>query len=178
MAKDVSKESDFFLVEWVYWLFDDVFGWNKYGRRVRYYYVDSGSGTDPDSDSGGDGLIYESGDNWGWSSGDGSWIYDSDDGGWGWDAGDDGWNSDDGGWGTDSGYGDWDWNSVESAAGSGTVRIPAGAIRIPARPKPFPLPAPLYSAVSVRLSSVGCADAEHCSGSTELVIPSATEESI
>jgi hypothetical protein len=114
MAKDVSKESDFFLVEWVYWLFDDVFGWNKYGRRVRYYYVDSGSGTDPDSDSGGDGLIYESGDNWGWSSGDGSWIYDSDDGGWGWDAGDDGWNSDDGGWGTDSGYGDWDWNSVES----------------------------------------------------------------
>ncbi len=115
MAKDVSKDSDFFLLDWLYWLFDDVFGWDKYGRRMRYYYVDSGSGSDSD----GDGLIYDSGDGtWGWESGDGSWSWDSGDGGWGTDSGNGGWgwDSGDGGWGTDSGDGSWgwDWDSVES----------------------------------------------------------------
>lgn len=131
MAKDVSKEPDFFLTEWLYWLFDDVFGWDQYGRRMRYYYVDSGSGSDPDPDSGGDGLIYESGDGtWGWDSGDGSWIYDSGDGGWGTDSGDGGWGWDwdtvESGWVWNSGDGGWAWDDT----GTGPAQtIPApGAI--------------------------------------------------
>ena len=116
MVKEDSKDSDFFLLEWLYWLFDDVFGWDKYGRRERYYYVDNGSV----NESGGDGLVYDSGDGgWGYDYGDGDWGYDSGDGDSGYDSGDDGWGYDsgDGDWGYDSGDGDWGYDSGDGDSG-------------------------------------------------------------
>ena len=113
MVKDNSKDSDFFLMEWLYWLFDDVFGWDKYGHRSRYYYADNGSV----NESGGDGLIYDSGDgDWGYDSGDGDWGYDSGDGDWGYDSGDGDWGygPGDGDWGYDSGNGDWGYDDTDT----------------------------------------------------------------
>jgi len=89
-VKDDSDDSEFFLKEWLYWLLDDVFGWDRDDGRRRYksYYSDGGgSGYDPDDgfgyDGGDDGFDYDPGDDWGSGSGDDDWGSGSGDGGWG-----------------------------------------------------------------------------------------------
>ena len=97
-----SEESYSFLEDCVYWLFKDIFGWHRDGRR---YYVSgkSGSGYDPgDGDS-----DYDPGDwDWDYDPGDGDWDYDPGDGGWDYDPGDGGSGCDpgDGGWGDSDTY--------------------------------------------------------------------------
>jgi len=107
----VEDDSDFFLVEWFYELFGDLFGWDRDKGRRSYYSSDSGSGSD-------------SGDN-----GSGS---DSGDDGSGYDPGDDGSGSDpgDSGWGGDPGNGAWDDGSGNGAWGDDTG-TPAQTIPAP-----------------------------------------------
>ncbi|HCO94929.1 MAG TPA: hypothetical protein DIU00_13420, partial [Phycisphaerales bacterium] len=57
-VKDDSDDSNFFLVDWWYWLLDDVFGWDRDDHGSRYYSSDSGSG----NDSGKDGSSKDSED--------------------------------------------------------------------------------------------------------------------
>ncbi|UCE47441.1 MAG: hypothetical protein JSW47_17820, partial [Phycisphaerales bacterium] len=59
-VKDDSDDSSFFLKEWLYWLLDDIFGWDRRGGKKSYYQgtsslePDSGDGSgDSDFDSGG-----------------------------------------------------------------------------------------------------------------------------
>jgi hypothetical protein len=123
-----SDDSDFFLMEWLYWLLDDVFGWNIRNNNTRYYYVDDGSGSTSDNNS----TSYDySGDGWSFNSGDGSWSYDSGDSSWDSDFGDnssdsgsgtDGWSNDgwsnDGwsndGWGNDYGDSGWGYDNTNT----------------------------------------------------------------
>ena len=101
-----SDDSDFFLIEWLCWLLDDVFGWNLRDDDVHYYYVDSGSS----NKSGDSGSAYDYGDDgWSFDSGDGGWGSDSDNDNLDLDSGDTGWNSDysDGGWNSDYNDGGW-----------------------------------------------------------------------
>jgi hypothetical protein len=109
-VKDDSEDSDFFLMDWLYWLLDDVFGWDQDKRGSRHYSGDSGSG----NDSGDSGLGFDSGDS-GWSndSGDSGLGFDSGDGGLDFDSGDDGWDFDSGddGLDFDSGDGGWTFDS-------------------------------------------------------------------
>jgi hypothetical protein len=105
-----SDDSDFFLIEWLYWLLDDVFGWNIRNNNTRYYYVDDGSGsTSSDSRTSND---YNN-DGWSFDTGDGSWNYDSGDSSSDPGSGNDGWNND--GWGNDGwnndGWGNDGWNN-------------------------------------------------------------------
>ena len=73
-AYAVKNDSDFFLLDWLYWLLDNVFGIDRPGGWS-YYSGNSGSGTDSgNSDSGVD-------------PGSDGWIYDPDDGGWDYDSG-------------------------------------------------------------------------------------------
>ena len=100
--QDDSDDSEFVLKEWLDWLLDDIFGWNRDDGRRRYksyYSGGGGSGYDP----GDDGSGYNPGDDGSSGSGDGGWGGGSGDGGWGGGSGDGGWGggSDDGGWGCD-----------------------------------------------------------------------------
>ena len=57
-VKDGSDDSEFFLKEWLYWLLDDVFGWDRDKGRRRYksyYSGGEGSGYDPGDGGYGDG---------------------------------------------------------------------------------------------------------------------------
>ena len=123
MVKKDSKDSDFFLLDWLYWLFDDVFGWDKYGRRERYYYADSGSVNDSGNSDSGDGGWSDGG--WSYGSGDGSWGYDPGDGDLGYDSGDgdSGYDSGDGDWGYDSGDGGWGYDSGNGGWGYDDTNI-------------------------------------------------------
>jgi len=115
-----SDDSEFFLLEWLYWLLDDVFGLKDRDNNSNYYPDNSGSSYDSgDSSLGND----SSDDGWGFDSGDGG--FDSGDGGLGLDSGDGGWNnnSGDGGWGYDTGNdglgydtgnGGWGWDYTDT----------------------------------------------------------------
>jgi len=108
-----SDDSEFFLLEWLFWLLDNVFGWDLRDHDERYYYADSG----PGFDSGNDSWNYDYGDDgWGSDPGVGDGGNDSGDGGWGSDSGDGGWSSDsgDGGWGSDSGDGGWSLDDTDT----------------------------------------------------------------
>ena len=121
IIKEGSDDSEFFLMEWLFWLLDDVFGWNLRDDDVHYYYVDSGSS----NKSGDSGSAHDYGnDGWSFDSGDGGLGSDSgnldlDSGVFGWnpDYGDGGWNSDysDGGWS----YDDTDTYPVQSIPAPG-----------------------------------------------------------
>jgi hypothetical protein len=128
-----SDDSDFFLIEWLYWLLDDVFGWNIRNNNTRYYYVDNGSGSTSDDSSTSEDY---SDDDWSFDSGDGSWSYDSGDSGWDSEFGDnssdpgsdndgwgnngwsnDGWNNDgwgNDGWGNDYGDSGWGYDTTDN----------------------------------------------------------------
>ena len=134
----VEDDSDFFLVEWFYELFGDLFGWDRDKGRRSYYSSDSGSGSDSGdngsgSDSGDDGSGYDPGDDdWSYDPGDDDWGYDPGDDDWGYDPGDDGSGSDpgDSGWGGDPGNGAWDDGSGNGAWGDDTG-TPAQTIPAP-----------------------------------------------
>jgi hypothetical protein len=115
-ATDDSDDSEFFLKEWLYWLLDDVFGWDRDDHRRRYKSYYSGGGGSG-YDSGDDGLGYDPGDGGsGYEPSDG-FDYDPADGGFGYDPGDDGsfgagddyWGNGSGDdcWGNGSGDGGW-----------------------------------------------------------------------
>ncbi len=95
VTTDKSKDSEFFLSEWLGWIFDHLFGWGGGKNKVSGYYPSS-SGSD---DSSGD-------DGWSDDSGDGGWSDDSGDGGWNDDSGGGGWNDNpgDGSGGGDNTY--------------------------------------------------------------------------
>ena len=81
MVKDGSDDSSFFLEDWLYWLLDNVFGWDRRDSGSRYASGNGGSGYEAGAgDSGND-------------SGDGGWDNDSGDGGWGNDPGNGGWGN-------------------------------------------------------------------------------------
>ena len=44
-VKDDSDDPDFFLLDWLYWLLDDVFGWDLNDHGSHYYSGDSGLGS-------------------------------------------------------------------------------------------------------------------------------------
>ena len=143
-VKDDSNDSDFFLLDWLYWLLDDVFGWDRRDGHRRYVYSNGGSGYDSGNggsgyDSGNGGSGYDPGNSGsgydpgnggsGYDPGDGGWGSDPDNGGSGYDSGDGGWGSDpgDSGWGYDpgnsgSGYdpGDGDWGYDPGSGGWGS----------------------------------------------------------
>lgn len=121
-----SDDPDFFLVKFLYWLIDDVFGWDIDTKHRDYYYVENAPASNP-GDSSSD---YDNGDSSsGYDNDDGILIIDPGDGSWDYgndnddsptDSGGDGWNSDSTGTGwdsdsTDTGWGsgsaDTDWNS-------------------------------------------------------------------
>ena len=139
IVKD-SDDSEFFLIEWLYWFLDNVFGWDMGDNDVHYYYVDSGSSSKSGDnglgydygdggwnyDYGNDGLDLDSGDDsLGLDSGDSGWAYDSDNDSLDLDSADDGWGSDsgNGGWGINSGDGGWGFDD--------TVTYPAQPIPAP-----------------------------------------------
>ena len=100
---EVKKDSDseFFLLEWLYWFLDDVLGIKDRDNGKRYYPVDSSTG----NDSGGTG---NSGSGY---DGDSGWVIDPDDFDWDYDPADGG---------SDSGSGDNDSGSGSGDGGSGT----------------------------------------------------------
>ena len=102
-VKEDSEDSNFFLMDWLYWLLDDVFGWDRDDHSSRYYSGVSGSG----NDSGDGGLGFDSGDD--------DWSFDSGDDSLDFDSGDNDWD-------INSGNGDWDYDNT----GTGPVQsIPA-----------------------------------------------------
>jgi len=136
-AKDSSDDSEFFLMDWLYWLLDDVLGLRQRDNGRRYYSSGSGSGTNPGdsgsgSDSGDSGSGSYPGDSGSGSDpGDSGSGSDPGDSGSGSDPGDSGSGSDpgDGDWGTDPGDGDWgtdpgsgDWGTDPGSGDWGTDR--------------------------------------------------------
>ncbi|MFC1634290.1 hypothetical protein ACFL5Z_05565 [Planctomycetota bacterium] len=104
-VKDNSKDPDFFLIDWLYWLFgrdSDGYTWVHNSNSGNGGSGNGGSGDGGSGDGSGDG-------GWGDGSGDGGWGDGSGDGGWGGGSGDGGWGggSGDGGWGGGSGNGGW-----------------------------------------------------------------------
>ena len=98
-----------FFEDCIYWLFKDIFGWDR-DNGPSY----ESDGTDWDwGDGGGDGND----DGWYPGDGDGGWYPGDGNGGWypgdgdgdggGWDPGDGGWNPGDGDGGWDHGDGGW-----------------------------------------------------------------------
>ncbi|MBN2594192.1 MAG: hypothetical protein JXA81_11855 [Sedimentisphaerales bacterium] len=116
----VTKDSDseFFLLEWLYWFLDDVLGLRDRDKDTRYYPVESGS--DYDSGSGSSGYDGDSG--WVIDPDEIDWDYDPTDGGSG-DGGTDS-GSGDNGSGTDSGNSGWGdgsgGNGWDPGSGGGT----------------------------------------------------------
>ena len=124
-------DSNFFLEDWVYWIFKDIFGWHRDGGR-RYVPGSGGSGAGSGSGSGagagsGDGGSGDgSGDgdwDWDWDDDDDDWDWDYDpgDGGWGGDPGNGGSGGDggNGGWGGDGGNGGWGGDPGNGGWGGG-----------------------------------------------------------
>lgn len=106
-VKHGSEDSDFFGEDWLNWLLDDVFGWDRRHRGSRYYY-------------GHDNLGFGSGDGgWDHDSGDDGWSSDSGNGGWDHDLGDDAWSPDsgNGGWDCDFGADAWSFDSGDGGWG-------------------------------------------------------------
>ena len=80
-VNDDSEDSYSFLEDCIYWVFKDIFGWHRNGRR-RYVAGSGGLGSDS-----GDGDL-------GYGFDDGDFGYDSGDGNWGYGPGNDGWGRD------------------------------------------------------------------------------------
>jgi len=135
---EVKKDSNsqFFLVDWLYWFLDDVLGIRDRDNSKHYYPVDSssvsdsgGTGNNGSGYNGENGLIFDPGD-YGWDynptnggsgdSGSGSGSGDSGSGS-GTGSGDSssGSNSGDNGWGDGSGVGDGGWSGGSSGGSSG-----------------------------------------------------------
>lgn len=146
-----DSDSDFFLVEWLYWFLDDVLGIRDRDKDTKYYPVDNSSSNDSvnsssGNDSGNSSSAYGS-DDYGWTVDTGyfDWDYDpvndgsgsgSEDGGSGSDPGDGGSGNDtgSGGWGTDpSSNGGWEpyTGSGNSGWGSGGATNPGQTIPAP-----------------------------------------------
>lgn len=122
---DKDNDSDFFLVEWFYWLFGDLFGWDRNADDRSYNTTVSSLG----SDTGNDDITYDNIDDVVYDNIDDDIIYDNIGGdgsnnpggsdGPGYDPADDGWDidADNGGLDTgpgsgfDTGNGDWGSNS-------------------------------------------------------------------
>lgn len=137
---EVKKDSDseFFLIEWLYWFLDDVLGIKDRDKDTEYYPVDNGSGNDSGNDSGDNSSGYDGDSGWVIDPGDFDWDYDPTDGGSGdsgsgSDSGDSGSGSGsgDGGSGTDSGGNGWDPGSGNSGWGSGGSTNPGQTIPAP-----------------------------------------------
>ena len=122
----------------IYWIFKDIFGWDR-GKGRRYVYGDGGLDYDPDDGDGDGDWNWEPGDGGsGYNPGDGGSGYDPGDGGSGYNPGDggsgynpgDGWGYDPGdGWDYDPGDGGWGYDS----GNDGWVRDDTGAVQtIPA----------------------------------------------
>ncbi|MEJ2702339.1 MAG: hypothetical protein P8Z79_07840 [Sedimentisphaerales bacterium] len=99
-ADEDSKDSQFFLSDWLNWLFEHLFGWGSGSDKVWQKSSNTGDG------SSSDGNWTDPGDGDGTNSGGDGWDYDPGDGGWSDDSGDDGsgggWNDNPGG-GSDGG---------------------------------------------------------------------------
>ncbi|MHC4115917.1 MAG: hypothetical protein ACYSWO_00270 [Planctomycetota bacterium] len=144
-----DDDSDFFLVEWFYWLFGDLFGWDDDDDRS-YNTTVSSLG----SDIGDDDIVYDNiDDDVVYDNIDDDIIYDNIGGdgsndpggsdGPGYDPADDGWDidADNGGLdtgsgsGSDTGNGDWSSGSGDGGNGSwgwdGTDGSPAQTIPAP-----------------------------------------------
>jgi hypothetical protein len=137
---EVKKDSDseFFLLEWLYWFMDDVLGIKDRDKDTKYYPVKSSSNSGYDSGDSGSGYDGDSG--WVIDPGDIDWDYDPADGGSdsgsgdsgsgsgsgddgsGIGSGDSGWgnNSGDGGWSNDTGGNGWDPYSGSGNSGWGS----------------------------------------------------------
>jgi hypothetical protein len=145
-VKNDSDDSDFFLLDWLYWLLDNVFGIDRPGGWS-YYSGDSGSGADSGNsgsgvDPGSDGWIYDPDDGgWDYDSGGADPGDNSGDSGSGYDSGDSGsgdsgssYDSDDGGSGPDSGSGNdgWGYNPGNGPwSGNDTGTLPVQPIPAP-----------------------------------------------
>jgi len=79
-ANDRSDDSEFFLMDWLFWLLDDVFGLYQRDSGRRYYSGNAGSGSDS---GGGDWGSYTGDDDWGPYTGDSGSGSDPGTGGWG-----------------------------------------------------------------------------------------------
>jgi hypothetical protein len=148
-----KKDSEFFLMDWLYWLLDDILGIKDRDKGSRSYPADSGSGSNSGDSSSGNGS-YDSG--WIIDPGDFDWDYDpgssgsgdggsgsgddgsgsgtgSGDGGSGTGTGDggSGSGSGDGGWGTDPGSGGWGNDPGSGGWGSGGGTNPTQTIPAP-----------------------------------------------
>ena len=135
LVADDSKDSNFFLEDWLYWFLDDILGWDQRGGH-RYYNsgnggegsgsgtpsgdIDWGSGSDGSGSGSSDGGSGDDGS--GSDSGDGDSGYDPGDSGSGSDPGDSDWGTDpgDGDWGTGSGDGDWGTGPGDGDWGTGS----------------------------------------------------------
>lgn len=88
-TKVKSDDSNFFLEDWLRWLFDNLFGWDWGSNKQSYVSLSDGSGYD----SGDDDSGYDSGDDGSdYDSGDGGSCYNPGDGGSDYDPSDDGWD--------------------------------------------------------------------------------------
>ena len=126
--KKGSDDSKFFLMEWLFWLLDDVFGLKDRDNNSHYYPDNSGTGYD----SGDSTVGYDPGD-WIYDPGDGSSGTGSGDDGSGTNPGDDGSGTDpgDGGWGDDSGGSGWGDDPGSGGWGSGGDTNPGQTIPAP-----------------------------------------------
>jgi hypothetical protein len=130
---EVKKDSDsqFFLVDWLYWFLDDVLGIKDRDNGKHYYPVDSSTVNDSGG-TGSNGSGYNGENGWIFDPGDYGWDYDptnggsgdngsgSGDGGSTSGSGDSssGSNSGDNGWGDGSGTGDGGWSGGSSGGSS------------------------------------------------------------
>lgn len=84
-VKDRSKDTDFFLEKWLYWLGEHLLGWDW--EDYTWVYNNSGSGSGGSNGGSGNGdWDGGSGDDWDDGSGDGGWDDGSGDGGYGGDS--------------------------------------------------------------------------------------------
>ena len=132
---EVEKDSDseFFLLEWLYWLLDDVLGIKDRDKDTEYYPVDSGSANDSGDNSSG----YDGSSGWVIDPDDFDWDYDPADGGSdsgsddddsGTDSGDSGWDDGSGGNGWDPGSGDGGWDSGGATNPGQTIPAPGALV--------------------------------------------------
>ena len=152
VVKDDSNDSEFFLKEWLYWLLDDVFGWDQSNGKKRYYSNTSSMESDSGDDSG--DSDFDNSD-WDWDYGDddydsGDWDFDSGDDGSGGNPGDDGsgynpgddgsgYNPGDDGWGFDPGDDNDGW---DNGSGGDGWDVDPGAGWDPGTSPPQTIPAP------------------------------------
>ena len=114
-AKDSSKDSSFFLADWLNSLFKHLFGWDWNDDDDVWVY--SSGKKDSGYDPGDDGSDYDPGDGgWDYDPGDNGSGGDSGDGGSGYNSGGDGSGYDSGGDGScgDSGDGGWDCDDTDT----------------------------------------------------------------